>query len=143
RATIPRADTNMANSEQPNPTASAAVQAGAPQEKPKPATSPPGTSPAGPRIYSPLAGFLSYLVPGLGRIYQARVCKALLFLVFLYGLFFTGLAMGDWRNVYLADVQQEVVLLRWKLPNPLANLYNRLHYAGQFWIGVAAWPALW
>ena len=31
----------------------------------------------------------------------------------------------------------------WGLPVPAANLYNRLQYAGQFWIGVAAWPAVW
>ncbi|MCS7046712.1 MAG: hypothetical protein NZO58_10180, partial [Gemmataceae bacterium] len=27
-----------------------------------------------------------------------------------------------------------------KLP---ANIYQRWHFAGQFWIGVSAWPALW
>jgi hypothetical protein len=134
----------MANSEQPNITVPAAMSPpGGSQEKTKPAPEPSAARPTGPRIYSPLAGFLSYLVPGLGQIYQGRIRKGLLFLVCLYGMFFTGLAMGSWRNVYLADVQQEVVLFNWRLPNPLANLYHRLHYAGQFWIGVAAWPALW
>src|SRR5262245_29952919 len=136
----------MANPDQPNITAPAApARAGASLDKPQPAMEPADKPPRppGPRHLSPLAGFLSYLVPGLGQIYQGRFTKGLLFLVCLYGLFFTGLAMGDWRNVYLADVQQEVVLMRWKLPRPAANLYSRLHYAGQFWIGIAAWPALW
>lgn len=90
--------------------------------------------------YSPLAGFLSYLVPGLGQIYQGRIGKGLLFLVCLYGMFFTGMAMGDWRNVYLPDTAH-VNGPAW-LPVPVANLWNRLHFAGQFWIGVAAWPAV-
>jgi hypothetical protein len=91
--------------------------------------------------YSPLAGFLSYLVPGLGQLYQGRIGKGLLFLVCLYGMFFTGMAMGDWRNVYLPDTAHKNGP-DW-LPVPVANLWNRLHFAGQFWIGAAAWPALW
>ena len=92
-------------------------------------------------VYSPWAGFLSYLVPGLGQIYQGRIGKGLLFLVCLYGLFFSGLAMGDWKNVYLPDTTKTNPVSF--LPTPLANVYNRLHFAGQFWIGVAAWPAIW
>jgi TM2 domain-containing membrane protein YozV len=91
--------------------------------------------------YSPWAGLLSLLVPGLGQIYLGRFGKGLLFLVCLYGLFFYGMALGDWKNVYLPETAKESN--PWKLPSPLANVYNRLHYAGQFWIGIAAWPALW
>jgi hypothetical protein len=29
------------------------------------------------------------------------------------------------------------------MPNLLANIYNRPQFAGQFWIGIAAWPAIW
>ena len=29
------------------------------------------------------------------------------------------------------------------LPTLAANLYNRPQFAGQFWIGIAAWPAVW
>jgi hypothetical protein len=29
------------------------------------------------------------------------------------------------------------------VPGLLADVYTRLQYAGQFWIGLAAWPALW
>jgi hypothetical protein len=90
--------------------------------------------------YSPLAGLLSYLVPGLGQIYQGRIGKGVLFLVCLYGLFFYGMALGSWKNVYLPETGRANNV--WNLPAPLANLYNRLHFAGQFWIGVAAWPAI-
>ena len=55
------------------------------------------------RNYSPLAGFLSYLVPGLGQIYEGRVGKGVLFMVCLYGMFFFGMYLGDWKNVYLPD----------------------------------------
>ena len=96
--------------------------------------------------YSPLAAFLSYLVPGLGQIYQGRVAKGVLFLVCLYGLFFGGMAMGGWKNVYIVDTARDAAdnweNNPWHLPRGLANLYNRLHYVGQFWIGVAAWPAI-
>ena len=99
-----------------------------------------------------LGGVLSFLVPGLGQICQGRVGKGLLFLVALLGLFHLGQAMGDWKNVYIpldepdgnerfaaeANVSRSRRLQQ--LPH---NLYQRWHYLGQFWIGVAAWPALW
>jgi hypothetical protein len=90
--------------------------------------------------FSPWAGFLSFLIPGLGQIYQGRTAKGILFLVCLYGLFFYGMALGSWRNVYLPDTAR--LNNPWGLPTLLANVYNRLHYAGQFWIGMVAWPAL-
>jgi len=93
------------------------------------------------RPYSPFAGFLSYLVPGLGQIAQGRVAKGFLFLVCLYGLFFFGMYLGDWKNVYLPDTAQHNN--PWRLPELAANVFNRPQFAGQFWIGVAAWPALW
>lgn len=100
-------------------------------------------SPAAPARppHGPLAAFLSYLVPGLGQIYQGRVAKGLLFLVCLYGLFFYGMALGEWKNVYIPDTAK--FSNPWNLPAPAANVYNRLQYAGQFWIGIAAWPAIW
>ena len=97
---------------------------------------------------SPLAGFLSYLVPGLGQIYQGRIGKGLLFLVCLYGMFFYGMALGKGKNVYLPDTARLNPLvirlgnISWTAPTPVANLYNRLQFAGQFWIGIAAWPAI-
>lgn len=100
-----------------------------------------------------LGGVLSYLVPGLGQIYQGRFGKGILFMVSLIGLFHLGQAMGDWKNVYIpvsdnvqwddrfADQKNQFRIQRLqKLPS---NLYQRWHYLGQFWIGIAAWPALW
>jgi hypothetical protein len=97
---------------------------------------------APPPPHSFQAGFLSYLIPGLGQIYQGRVGKGLIFLVSLYGLFFYGMYLGSWKNVYLADTAR--TNNSWNLQPPLlANLWNRLPFIGQFWIGAAAWPAIW
>lgn len=105
-------------------------------------------SPAASRDASPakqplsfVAGFLSYLIPGLGQIYQGRTGKGILFLVCLYGMFFFGMAQGGWANVYLPDSAE--VSNPYKLPEFAANVFNRFQFAGQFWIGAAAWPALW
>jgi len=102
------------------------------------------------RPYSITAGFLSYLVPGLGQIYQGRKGKGILFLVCLLTMFLTGTAMGGWRNVYLPDPEaypQTIVRLPFagalELKGPVKALFMRVQYLGQFWIGVAAWPALW
>ena len=54
-----------------------------------PAAPPPVSAPpAAPPKLDPFAALLSYLVPGLGQIYQGRVGKGLLFMVCLYLLFF-------------------------------------------------------
>lgn len=106
------------------------------------------------RVPSPLAAFLSYLVPGAGQMYQGRMGKGLLFFFCLYGLFFYGMWLGHGEaragdnesyritsNVYLADTAEKSNPLG--LPRLLANLYNRPQFAGQVWVGVAAWPAIW
>jgi hypothetical protein len=107
-----------------------------------------------------MAGVLSYLVPGLGQIVQGRVGKGLLFLVCIYTLFFYGmyLGIGEVRigsrtyrltsNVYLPDTVEKAPLREGQpppsqMPPLLVNLYNRPQFAGQFWVGVAAWPAIW
>jgi hypothetical protein len=107
------------------------------------------------RPHSPLAGLLSYLIPGLGQIYQGRVAKGLLFFVCVYALFFYGQYLGSARvtihnteyavssNVYLPDTAREDRNNPFHLPRLLANLYNRPQFAGQFWVGIAAWPAVW
>jgi hypothetical protein len=92
------------------------------------------------RTLSPLGAVLSYLVPGLGQICQGRVGKGVLFMVCIYLLFFYGMALGSWENVYLPDTAQNVKDS--KMPAVITNLYNRLPFVGQFWVGVAAWPAL-
>ncbi len=92
------------------------------------------------RPYSLVAGLLSYLVPGLGQISQGRTGKGLLFMVCLLSLFHVGEAMGNWQNVYVPT--EEVPGQRGG--NPIRNIVNqRWHFAGQMWIGVAAWPAIW
>jgi TM2 domain-containing membrane protein YozV len=97
------------------------------------------------RRHDVAAAFLSYLVPGLGQMYQGRVGKGLLFLVCLYGLFFYGMYLGSWKNVYLPDTVSPAnpASNPYNLWRPLGNVYNRLQFAGQVWIGVAAWPAIW
>jgi hypothetical protein len=110
----------------------------------------PQPAPA-PRPYSVLAGVLSYLIPGLGQVYQGRVSKGVFFMATLLGLFFAGQALGEWRNVYLPNADGPNAIHNdpssWKIPGfarPFANVFrHRWQYAGQFWIGVAAWPALW
>jgi hypothetical protein len=105
------------------------------------------------RVFSPLAAVLSYLVPGLGQIYQGRTAKGVVFCLCVYILFFYGMYLGAGHatvngaeyvvssNVYLPDTAARNN--PFNLPPLAANLYNRPQFAGQFWVGVAAWPALW
>jgi hypothetical protein len=104
---------------------------------PTPAAKSPPTVPP---TYHPLPAVLSYLVPGLGQIYQGRVGKGVLFFVCIYGLFFYGMALGQWKNVYIPDTAKFNNPLN--LPPTYANLYNRPQYLGQFWVGIVAWPAI-
>jgi hypothetical protein len=112
--------------------------------------------PLPPRELQPLPGLLSFLVPGLGQIYQGRVSKGVLFFVSIYGLFFYGMYLGGGTvkagepakpytvsgNVYLPEAPKQSAPLE-NLPQLVNDLYNRPQYLGQFWVGVAAWPALW
>jgi hypothetical protein len=106
------------------------------------ATLPPSTTvpTAGRKDYS--AALLSYLVPGLGQMAQGRFGKGVLFFVGVLGLFFYGQYLGQWSNVYLGDTATPAQLNQWKAPRLLVNLYNRPQFAGQFWVGMAAWPAI-
>lgn len=126
---------------------------------------PPGTDRPQPRTYHPFAGVLSYLVPGLGQIVQGRVAKGVLFLVCIYTLFFYGIYLGHGTTklygrtysgspvVYLpsTDDSERTPKQRRKMPLALLpdpvfrvaeDLYNRPQFAGQFFVGVAAWPAI-
>jgi hypothetical protein len=114
---------------------------------------PPARTTVQPREYHPMAGVLSYLVPGLGQIMQGRVAKGVLFLICIYALFFYGIYLGtgsvtiDKRTyrasgvVYLPDVTDSTTP-RAPWQRLATNLYNRPQFAGQFWVGVAAWPAI-
>ncbi len=86
----------------------------------------------------PLAGLLSYLIPGLGQLYQGRQWKGALFLACLYSLFFYGMALGNWRNVFLPHTLDPME----RRQGVLDDLFSRPHFAGQVFIGIAAWPAL-
>jgi len=92
--------------------------------------------------FSPLAGFLSYLVPGLGQISQGRIGKGLLFLVCLYFLFFFGQYLGGWRNVYVTDGAPAPGHAQQGRGGLLEAVADRARFFAQFWIGMAAWPAI-
>ena len=99
----------------------------------------PPTTPT-PQLPSTMAAILSFLIPGLGQIYQGRYGKGLLFMVCLLGMFTLGQAMGQWQNVYLPrDDGAPFGARQLNLPG---SIMQRWHYMGQFWIGVASFPAL-
>ena len=102
-----------------------------------------GSPPPPPVKYDPLAAFLGFLIPGLGQVYQGRTGKGLLFFFGLYGLFFYGMWMGQWKNVWLPDVTDlpPLEIGSGKYEGVPSSLYYRPQYLGQVWIGVAAWPA--
>ncbi len=78
-----------------------------------------------------LAGFLAWLVPGLGHFYQGRRGKGILYAVCILGLYLLGFAMGDGKIVF------------WRWLNPLRNTEDfRWAYLAQFWVGLAAFPGL-
>ena len=79
----------------------------------------------------PLAALLAYLIPGLGHLYQGRTGKGILYGVCILGLYFVGLAMGEWRNVY------------WRWVSPVQDSERFcFYYLGQFFVGLPALPAL-
>lgn len=112
------------------------------------ATSPesavPAAEPPAARRSDYFAALLSYLVPGLGQIYQGRFGKGLMFMICLLSMFFFGMHLGQWKNVYLPDTAERVPSSPPfnYLPKSGQNTVNRLPFAGQFWIGMAAWPAI-
>ncbi len=73
-----------------------------------------------------VAAALSWLVPGLGQIYQRRVFKGLVFMAALMGTLLAGVWMGDGRVVYASWRPAEK---RWAL-------------LGQAGIGCAVLPAM-
>jgi hypothetical protein len=92
----------------------------------------------------PLAALFSYLIPGMGQVYQGRVGKGLLFFFGLYLLFFYGMWMGHWRNVWLPDARPlpPAGILGQQLGGVAKAISYRPQFLAQFWIGVAAWPAV-
>jgi hypothetical protein len=92
-----------------------------------------------------LAGLLSYLVPGLGQLYQGRIGKGILFLAGIYGLFFYGMYLGNWQNVYLPQAVERPDDLPPTRDAPIdlkRDLIARPQFLGQFWTGLVSWPAI-
>ncbi|MBM3982623.1 MAG: hypothetical protein FJ304_20600 [Planctomycetes bacterium] len=108
------------------------------------ASSPTPEPPLPPVKLDPLAALLSYLIPGLGQVYQGRTGKGLLFFGGLYVLFFYGMWMGQWRNVWLPDVSglPDVSVAGQTLGGPAKAASYRPQFLGQFFIGTAAWPGV-
>ncbi|NQT41353.1 MAG: hypothetical protein HQ581_27945 [Planctomycetes bacterium] len=79
-----------------------------------------------------LAGFLAWLIPGLGHFYQGRIAKGLLFFVCILGTFSYGVVLGGnsdvgWGRVVYASLERGNV---------------RLPYFCQIGAGLPAMPAL-
>jgi hypothetical protein len=116
----------------------------------------PSPPPPPPRETDPLAAVLSYLIPGLGQVYQGRLGKGVLFFVCIYALFFYGMFLGTGSvalgnpprtytlstNVYLPSVAARNGANQ-TMPKLAVDLYNRPQFIGQFWVGAVVWPALW
>jgi hypothetical protein len=73
-----------------------------------------------------VAGFLAWLVPGAGHVYQGRIAKGILFFVCILGTFFSGLYLGDGRVVYASMRSND----------------RRLPFLCQIGVGLPALPAL-
>jgi hypothetical protein len=102
--------------------------------------------PPPPRKYDFLAAFLTYLIPGLGQVMQGRIGKGVLYFACLYGLFFYGLYLGEFKNVWLANSSKlakvNIPVVGGELTGLPKDLSYRKEFVAQFWIGAAAWPAL-
>ena len=44
-----------------------------------------------------IAGILAFLLPGAGHLYQRRFFKAFVFAIGVWGSWWTGMAMSDWK----------------------------------------------
>jgi hypothetical protein len=53
--------------------------------------------------------------------------------------------LGFWSNVYMVDetTLPPLEVMGKPLPGALGAIGHRPQFAGQFWIGIAAWPAIW
>ncbi len=79
-----------------------------------------------------MAGFLAWLVPGLGHFYQGRYAKGAIFAVCIWSTFIYGLYLGSSREVGVA----RVVYCSFR-SNDL-----RLYYLCQVGAGLPALPAI-
>lgn len=107
-------------------------------DQPPAVAAPPETAPA--RTPDVFAALLSYLVPGLGQIYQGRFGKGLLFFAALWGMFFFGMYLGSWKNVYIFETKKDPAGR--SVGGMLWSWVDRVRFVGQAPIGIAAWPAI-
>ena len=86
------------------------------------------TTPPKVELRNPLiAGVLAFLLPGAGHCYQGRFFKAFVFAICVWGSWWTGMAMSDWKALQAPD------------PND-PQTGTVLKFAGQAGVGT---PALW
>src|SRR5260221_1204300 len=104
-------------------------------------SAPTATNIPPPHEPSPLAAFLSYLIPGLGQIYQRRYGKGLLFMISLLGMFYLGQGMGQFQNVFFAPPSDRAGGVG--RGGAMTALINRWHFGGQFLVCISALPAPW
>lgn len=72
-----------------------------------------------------VAGILAFLIPGGGHLYQGRLFKAGIYCVCILGLFFSGMAMADWKAVQPP-------------PKPNPPKISLLKYSAQLAVGLPA-----
>jgi hypothetical protein len=126
-------------------------------EHSEPATAGPPVSPKDPpghvaappvALKDPLwAGFLAWLLPGLGHAYQGRYPKAVLFFVTILGTFVYGVYLGSDNGPETAPVGWgRVVYFSLRTQQRAQNRTEqgdvRWSYFGQAGVGLAAVPAL-
>lgn len=70
-----------------------------------------------------LAGVLALLLPGAGHLYQGRLFKAGVYFTCILGLFFSGMAVADWRAVQPP-------------PKPVGSRITVLKYTAQLAVGL-------
>ncbi len=86
-----------------------------------------------------LAAFLSWLLPGLGQMYQGRVFKGALFALCILGMFFCGVQMGEGRPVYC---YYEINPDRMENQDGAVRRFRNYGYISQFLVGLPALPAI-
>ena len=75
-----------------------------------------------------IAGVLAFLCPGAGHFYQKRFFKAFVFSLCIWGSWWTGMAMSDWKALQAPPLDKG------------ASLPVILKFGGQAGVGL---PALW
>ncbi len=80
------------------------------------------------------AALLSWLVPGLGQMYQGRTGKGVLFFLCIGGTFLFGLLVGGGRVAYASQLPLT--------PSPIGFVQDRWPFLCQAGIGAFAVPAI-